>query len=304
MSNFYNEDSLSSYVSEIKNFPILGQDEEFELATRWKEKGDKKALDKLIKSHLRLVTKIARGYSGYGLSQSDLIAEGNVGIMHAIQHFDPKIGYRFSTYAAWWIKSKINNFVYNFWSMVKMPDSKNNRKLFFGLRKIKSVLGLDTVSDHDAGIIADKLQVDKEDVLTSDRRFTNKDFSVDTPMGEGGTSTLKDFLADTTQSQEEIMFEKQEYNYRKKVLHDALSTLTKREYDIVSAYRLKNPTKTLREISTYMNISAERVRQIEVSAFLKIQKYVRNIEWKSSNPSNGTYHRVAHCFMNVLCQFS
>lgn len=299
MSNVYNEDSLSSYVSEIKNFPILGKDEEFELATQWKEKGDKHSLDKLVKSHLRLVAKIARGYSGYGLSQADLIAEGNIGIMQAIQHFNPQIGYRFSTYAAWWIKSKINNFVYNFWSIIKTSDSKNNRKLFFGLRKLKNALGLDTVSDQDAEIIADKLRVNKEEVLLSDCRFTNKDFSTDAPMGEDGTSTLQDFLAAATPNQEEEIFEKQEYNYRKKVLHDALNTLSKREYDIVSAYRLHNPTKSLREISNCMNISAERVRQIETAAFLKIQKYVRNIEWKSANTMNKNYHRFASCFMNV-----
>ena len=140
-----NEASLSSYISEIKKFPILGQDEEYQLARLWKEKGDKKALEKIIGSHLRLVMKIAQGYSGYGLSQEDLIAEGNIGIMHALQHFDPSIGYRFSTYAAWWIKSKIQDFIYNSWSMVKLGSTKNHRKLFFGLRKMKNALGIDDI---------------------------------------------------------------------------------------------------------------------------------------------------------------
>lgn len=297
-SRLYDDDSLSSYVSEIKNFPMLEHDEEFELATRWKEKGDKVALDKLVKSHLRLVAKIARGYSGYGLAQTDLIAEGNIGIMQAVQHFDPSTGYRFSTYAAWWIRSKINDFVYNFWSIVKFGSSKNNRKLFFGLRKLKNALGLEDVSDKDAEVIAEKLNVSKEEVLISESRFTNKDFSADAPIGDG-TSTFQDFLADTSENQEDIALENQEYNYRKKVLHDALGTLSEREYEIVSAYRLHNPTKSLREISSYMNISSERVRQIETTAFLKIQKYVRNVEWKSTNDANNNYQKFACYFMNI-----
>jgi RNA polymerase sigma-32 factor len=297
-STLYNEEGLSLYVSEIKKFPILEQDEEFELATRWKEKGDKRALDKLIKSHLRLVAKIAHGYSGYGLPQAELIAEGNVGIMQALQHFDPSIGYRFSTYAAWWIKAKIKDFIYNSWSIVKLAASKNNRKLFFGLRKMKNTLGMEAVTDEGAEIIADKLKVNKKEVLISEQRFSSKDFSTNTLVKEDGTNTFQDFMADTSESQEDIVLEKQEYDYRKKVLHNALNTLSKREYDIVLAYRLQTPPKSLREISKEMNLSPERIRQIESAAFMKIQKYVRTVEWNSEY-NKDLYGKTAICFMNV-----
>jgi RNA polymerase sigma-32 factor len=287
-NGLYNEEALSLYVSEIKKFPVLHQDEEFELATKWKETGDRVAMDRLIKSHLRLVAKIANGYSGYGLSRADLIAEGNIGIMHALKHFDPSIGYRFSTYAAWWIKAKIKEFVYNSWSIVKLSSSKNNRKLFFSLRKTKNLLGIETISEENAVKIAEKLNVSKDEVLLSEKRFLKKDFSSNLSKGEDGSSTIQDFLTDNSQTQEEIIFEKQEYQYRQKVLHDALNTLSKREYDIVSAYRLQNPTKSLREISKTMDISSERVRQIENAAFLKIQKYVRSVEWKEANNTKTT----------------
>jgi RNA polymerase sigma-32 factor len=280
-NSFYNDEALSAYVSEIRKFPTLGDDEEFELATRWKKSGDKSALDKIIKSHLRLVVKIAQGYSGYGLSKADLIAEGNIGIMCALQHFDPNIGYRFSTYAIWWIKAKIQDFIYNSWSIVKLGASKNNRKLFFNLRKTKNALGIDSISEGNADIVADKLKVSREEVLISENRFTKKDFSTNTAMGEDGESSFQDFIADHKSSQENLVFEKQEYEYRKKVLHDALNTLSKKEYDIVCAYRLNTPTKTLREIAAEVNLSAERVRQIDNAAFLKIQKYVRSVKWNS-----------------------
>jgi RNA polymerase sigma-32 factor len=286
LRGFLNEDSLTTYVSGIKKFPMLGKDEEFELATKWKEKGDKKALEKLISSHLRLVVKIAAGYSGYGMSKADLIAEGNLGVMHAIQHFDPHRGYRFSTYAIWWIKSKIQEFIYNHWSIVKLSSSKSNRKLFFGLRKTKNLLGLETVSEKNANLIADKMNVSEKDVLTLETRFTHKDFSANATIENNEKSSWQDFLIETGDSQESKLLEKQEFEYRKKVLHDALNTLSKKEYDIVCSYRLHSPTKSLREIGKTMNISAERARQIEKNAFLKIQKYVRSIEWKAATSKN------------------
>lgn len=282
----YNEEALSLYINEIKKFPLLGQDEEYELATRWKEKGDKRAMDKLIKSHLRLVAKIAKGYSGYGLSQADLIAEGNIGIMHALQHFDPSIGYRFSTYAIWWIKAKIKEFVYNSWSIVKLAGSKEHKKVFFGLNKAKQELGIEKMSDESVKALANHLKVDEDDVKTLETRFTNRDFSANTPMGDDSKSSYQDFIADMTESQEERLLQKQEYEYRKKILHEALNTLSKREYDIVSAYRLQTPTKSLREISKEMDLSAERVRQIENAAFLKLQKHIRNVEWNAANAVN------------------
>ncbi|MDR3179920.1 MAG: RNA polymerase factor sigma-32 [Holosporaceae bacterium] len=284
--NFYNDETLSTYVSEIKKFPLLGDDEEFELATKWKEKGDKSALDKIVKSHLRLVIKIAQGYAGYGLPKADLISEGNIGIMCALQHFDPSIGYRFSTYAAWWIKAKIRDFIYNSWSIVKLGATKNNRKLFFNLRKTKNALGIDKLSEENADFVADKLNVSKEEVLISENRFTKKDFSTNITVGEDGESSFQDFIADHKSSQENIALEKQEYEYRKKILHDALNTLSKREHDVVCAYRLHTPPKTLREIAGEMSLSAERVRQIDSIAFLKIQKYVRSVEWNANAKSH------------------
>lgn len=270
------DSNLSSYVSSIKNIPMLGQDEEYELATLWREKGDKKALDKIVRSHLYLVKKIAHGYSGYGLSQEDLVAEGNIGIMHALQHFDPSIGYRFSTYAAWWIKSKMQDFIYNSWSIVKLGNSKNNRKLFFGLRKMKNQLKIDRLTDENVTQIAEKMNVSKQEVINSDNRFTYKDFSANSPMGEDQTSSWQDFLADTKDSVEIKLLQEQELKYRQQMLHAALNTLSKREYDIVCAYRLHTPQKSLKEIGEEVGLSAERVRQIEKGAFLKIQKYVRN----------------------------
>ncbi|MDR3151561.1 MAG: RNA polymerase factor sigma-32 [Holosporaceae bacterium] len=273
--SLYNEEALSAYIAEIKKFPLLDGDEEFQLATSWKEKGDRRALDRIVKSHLRLVVKIANGYSGYGLSKVDLISEGNVGIMCALQHYDPSIGYRFSTYAAWWIKSKMQDFIYNSWSIVKLGASKNNRKLFFSLRKIKNLLGLNSLSSEDAEIVAKKLEVRPEEVMISEQRFVNKDFSANMAMGEDGESSFQDFIADQKASPETLAIEKQEYEYRKKILHDALNTLSKREYEVVCSHRLRSPTKTLQKIAEEMNVSAERIRQIDNAAFLKIQKYVR-----------------------------
>lgn len=271
--------ALTSYVSRIRNVPSLNADEEYELVRKWKEKNDKRALNKLIASHLRLVIKIARGYSGYGLSEADLIAEGNIGMMHAIQHFDPSTGYRFSTYAVWWVKAKMQSFIYNSWSIVKLGSSNNYRKLFFSLNKVKRMLGIQEVSENNANLIAEKLNVKPEEVLSSNIRLTSKDFSVNTQINDDSASSWQDFLEDKEMLASEKLEQQQEYEYRKKVLHNALNTLSKREYDIIREYRLDTPTKNLRQIGERLNISAERVRQIERNAFLKIQKYVRNVEW-------------------------
>jgi RNA polymerase sigma-32 factor len=297
---FFEEDCLASYMSEIKKFPMLGEDEEFELISAWKNRGDRRALDRIISSHLRLVVKIAGGYSGYGLSKADLIAEGHIGIMHALQHFDPARGYRFSTYASCWIKSKIREFVYNSWSLVKLSSSKSYRKLFFGLGKIKNMLGLETVVEENAAAVAEKMNVSEKDVLIMENRFTHRDFSANIPVGEGGKSEWQDFLVAEDSGASDLL-DKNEFEYRKKILHEALNTLSRKEYDIICSYRLHSPTKTLREIGKTMNLSTERVRQIEKHAFLKIQRYARSVEWKTTNGKG--YQKLALCFANaVLCR--
>ena len=271
-----NEGRLSSYVSDVINIPTLSKDEEFLLANQWKEKGDKKALNKIISSHLKLVIKIAKGYSGYGLSISDLIAEGNLGIMQAIQHFDPKVGYRFSTYAAWWIKAKIQEFIFNSWSIVKLSTSKSNKKLFFGLRKLKRLLGIDVSTDKEIKTIAKKMEVSEESVRIAEERFSQRDFSTSAAVQNNSGTTWIDFIEDTKSRPDTEILDQQEHNYRKKILHDALNTLSKKERDIVCLYRLHNPTRTLQEIGKIVNLSAERVRQLEKKAFLKIQNYVNS----------------------------
>ena len=271
-----NEGRLSSYVSDVINIPTLSKDEEFLLANQWKEEGDKKALNKIISSHLKLVIKIAKGYSGYGLSISDLIAEGNLGIMQAIQHFDPKVGYRFSTYAAWWIKAKIQEFIFNSWSIVKLSTSKSNKKLFIGLRKLKRLLGIDVSTDKEIKTIAKKMEVSEESVRIAEERFSQRDFSTSAAVQNNSGTTWIDFIEDTKSRPDTEILDQQEHNYRKKVLHDALNTLSKKERDIVCLYRLHNPTRTLQEIGKIVNLSAERVRQLEKKAFLKIQNYVNS----------------------------
>lgn len=282
-ANLRDESSLSSYVSQIRKIPLLGEDEEFELARKWHKRGDKKALNKLISSHLRLVNKIANGYSGYGLPKEDLISEGHLGLMHAIEHFDPEIGYKFSTYAIWWVKAKIKDFIFNSWSLVKLGSKKDTRKLFFSLNKIKASLGIDSISDEDAQKISKQINVDKNDILRIEKRLTQKDFSTNTSMGDEDTRSWQDFIADENANHEKDILEKNEYEYRKKMLHEALNTLSKREYEIVCAYRLHSPTKTLQQIAKTLNISAERVRQIDIAAMLKIQKYIKSAEWNKKH---------------------
>lgn len=292
--------ALTSYISKVKKIPILEDNEEYVLAKRWRENHDKKALDKLISSHLRLVVKIAKGYGGYGLSQSDLIAEGNIGIMHAIQHYDPSIGYKFSTYALWWIKSKMQEYIYNSWSIVKWSGAKDQKKLFFGLQKIKRFLGISDVTEENAAKIAEALNVKEESVITAETRFSSRDFSTNTNLEENSGSTWEDFLADERENIQHELAEKQEYAYRKKILHEALNTLTKREYNIVCNYRLRVPPQTLQQIGKEENLSAERVRQIEKKAFLKIQRYVHRVEWDTQHGASQKYATGSFIVIYVL----
>ncbi len=292
--------ALTSYISKVKKIPILEDNEEYVLAKRWRENHDKKALDKLISSHLRLVVKIAKGYGGYGLSQSDLIAEGNIGIMHAIQHYDPSIGYKFSTYALWWIKSKMQEYIYNSWSIVKWSGAKDQKKLFFGLQKIKRFLGISDVTEENAAKIAEALNVKEESVITAETRFSSRDFSTNTNLEENSGSTWEDFLADERENIQHELAEKQEYAYRKKILHEALNTLTKREYNIVCNYRLRVPPQTLQQIGKEENLSAERVRQIEKKAFLKIQRYVHRVEWDTQQGASQKYATGSFIVIYIL----
>lgn len=274
----FDYENLSGYVAKVRDIPSIDNTEEVELATRWKEKNDYAAIDKIVKSHLKLVAKIANGYRGYGMPLSELIAEGNVGIMQAVKHFDCKLGYKFSTYAMWWIQAKIKEFIFNSWSIVKLANTKCNKKLFFKLRKTKNDMGVDTLDDGATDKIAEHLNVKSSDVLVAERRFTSKDFSIHTPVGGDGQSgdTFQDFLSDDNAKMEDEFLHAKEFEKRKKILHDALNTLSPREYKIVTQYRLHEPPKTFKNISEELKISAERVRQIESSAFVKIQKYVRS----------------------------
>ena len=269
--------NLSRYLSQIRNFPMLEQHEEYMLATAWQEKGDRKAAHKLVTSHLRLVAKIAMGYKGYGLPIADLIAEGNIGMMHAVKKFDPEKGFRLATYAMWWIKAAIQEFVLKSWSQVKLGTTASQKKLFFNLRKIKSKINAIEDGDLDlehVDMIANKLNVSKEDVIDMNRRMTNYDQSLNSPISrsEGDSGEWQDLLSDERENQEQVFLYNQEISKKKKLMFECLEFLKDREKDIIIKRRLKNTPKTLEELSQEYNVSRERVRQIETRAFEKLQE--------------------------------
>ena len=269
------ESGLSRYLSEIRKFPLLTPEDEYIYAKRLKEHGDPDAAHKLVTSHLRLVAKIAMGYRGYGLPISEIVSEGNVGLMQAVKRFDPDKGFRLATYAMWWIRAAIQEYVLRSWSMVKLGTTAAQKKLFFNLRKAKSHIGAieegDLTPDHTAKL-ADQLGVTEREVTEMNRRLTGPDSSLNAPLRSESESEWQDWLADETMDQETRLAEREEMGDRHDMLTHALDMLTDRERDIIQARRLKDEPATLEELSQKYGVSRERVRQIEVRAFEKLQK--------------------------------
>src|SRR5215210_4637262 len=269
---------LAKYLTEIRKFPILRPEQELAYATRWREHGDRNAAHKLVTSHLRLVAKIAMGYRGYGLPISEVISEGNVGLMQAVKRFEPEKGFRLATYAMWWIKAAIQEYILRSWSLVKMGTTANQKKLFFNLRKAKSkisALGEGDLRPEQVKTIAQRLGVTEQDVIDMNRRLGG-DASLNAGIREDGDSgEWQDWLVDDSASQESVLAESEELDNRRKALGSALSVLNERERRIFEARRLADNPITLEELASEFGVSRERVRQIEVRAFEKVQKAVR-----------------------------
>ncbi len=271
------ESGLSAYMAAIKKFPLLEPEEEYMLAHRFADHGDTEAAHKLVTSHLRLVAKIAMGYRFYGLPVSDLISEGNVGLMRAVKKFEPDRGFRLATYAMWWIKAAINEYVLNSWSLVKIGTVAAQKKLFFNLRKLKAKLGVYGEGDippEAAKTIAERLDVTTKEVIDMNRRLSRSDSSLNQMVVEDGDTERQDLLVDDKPSQESALIEKQDRVLGASLLRQALATLTDRERRIIEERRLAENPRTLEEIGADYGISRERVRQIENRAFAKLQKSV------------------------------
>ena len=270
------EGGLSRYLTEIRKFPMLTKDEEFMLAKRWREHEDPKAAHRLVTSHLRLVAKIAMGYRGYGLSIGEVISEGNVGLMQAVKKFEPDKGFRLATYAMWWIRASIQEYILRSWSLVKMGTTASQKKLFFNLRKAKSAISAFQEGDlhpDQVELIATKLGVEESEVVSMNRRLSGPDASLNAPMRVDGESEWQDWLEDTgAVSQETQVAEDQERTQRMSLLEAAMTELTDRERHILTERRLKDEPTTLEDLASQYGVSRERVRQIEVRAFEKLQK--------------------------------
>ena len=281
---------LSIYLAQIKKFPMLDAEEEYMLAKNWKENGNLKAAHKLVTSHLRLVAKIAMGYRGYGLPVNELISEGNLGLMQAVKKFDPDKGFRLATYAMWWIKAAIQEYVLRSWSLVKMGTTTAQKKLFFNLKKLKNQIapGQDgDLKDEQVSEISKRLDVDSNEVINMNRRMMGQEKSLNTPIKNGETDEWQDWLVDDSLDQELVVSQKQEYDDKKELLKNAMKILNDREKEIIVARRLSEEPKTLEELSKKYQISRERIRQIETKAFEKLQKSMINAS-KSKNllPAN------------------
>jgi RNA polymerase sigma-32 factor len=271
------EGGLSRYLQEIRQFPMLQPDEEFTLAKRWREDGDREAAHRLVTSHLRLVAKIAMGYRGYGLPINEVISEGNVGLMQAVKRFEPDKGFRLATYAMWWIKASIQEFILRSWSLVKMGTTANQKKLFFNLRKVKGQIQALEEGDlrpDQVAEIAHRLGVPEEDVISMNRRLSG-DTSLNAPLRADSEGEWQDWLVDDSESQETRLAESEEMDMRMGLLKAAMAKLTDRERRIFEARRLAEEPMTLEELSAEFGVSRERIRQIEVRAFEKVQKAVR-----------------------------
>ena len=281
---------LSIYLAQIKKFPMLDAEEEYMLAKNWKENGNLQSAHKLVTSHLRLVAKIAMGYRGYGLPVNELISEGNIGLMQAVKKFDPDKGFRLATYAMWWIKASIQEYVLRSWSLVKMGTTTAQKKLFFNLKKLKNQIAPGQegdLKDEHVDEISKRLDVDSKEVVNMNRRLMGQEKSLNDPIKSGETDEWQDWLVDKSLDQELIISQKQEYDDKKNLLNDAMKILNEREKEIIIARRLSENPKTLEELSKKYKISRERIRQIETKAFEKLQKSMINAN-KSKNllPAN------------------
>lgn len=270
------EGGLSGYLRSIRKFPMLTPEDEVSLAQRY-QAGDDRAADQLVTSHLRLVAKIAMGYRGYGLPVAELISEGNVGMMQAVRRFDPDKGFRLATYAMWWIRASIQEYILHSWSLVKMGTTAAQKKLFFNLRRLKSKL--QAIDDGDlhpeiVAKIAHTLKVSEEEVVNMNRRLTAPDHSLNAPMRVDGEGEWQDWLEDDQEDQETVVSEREEYKARQTLLNDNMAILNERERHILSERRLSEEPSTLEDLSKVYGISRERVRQIEARAFEKLQKAI------------------------------
>lgn len=280
MPTLKGEGNLAVYLREIRQFPILAADEEYTLAKSWKDDGDLEAAHKLVTSHLRLVAKIAMGYRGYGLPLADLIAEGNVGMMQAVKKFDPDRGFRLATYAMWWIRASIQEYILHSWSLVKIGTTAAQKKLFFNLRRLKGQM--QAIDDGDltpeqVTAISTELAVPEDDVVSMNRRLIGGDQSLNAPVREGddGGGEWQDWLVDQSESHDVVMGAEEELVRRQRLLGIAMQGLNARERDVIVERRLKEPPTTLEDLSQQFGVSRERIRQIEVRAFEKLQKNMR-----------------------------
>ena len=272
--------SLGTYLKQIKKFPMLSLEEEYMLAKSWKERGDLKSAEKLVTSHLRLVAKIAMGYRGYGLPASELVSEGSIGLMQAVKKFDPEKGFRLATYAMWWIKASIQEYVLRSWSLVKMGTTSAQKKLFFNLKKIKNQLSATETGDlspNHVEEISRRLNVKKEEVVSMNRRLAGKEKSLNTPVNNEDGAEWQDWIVDSNVDQELKHSQNQELSIRKKLMSKSIKVLNLREKEILIARRLSEDVETLENLSKKYKISRERVRQIETKAFEKLQKAMLNI---------------------------
>ena len=268
---------LSNYLTQIKKFPMLSPEEEYMLAKRWKKRGDLKSAQKLITSHLRLVAKIAMAYRGYGLPVNEMISEGNIGLMQAVKKFEPEKGFKLATYAIWWIKASIQEYILRSWSLVKMGTTSAQKKLFFNLKKIKNQLSINNNSDlkkEHIEEISKRLNVKKEEVVSMNRRLSGKEKSLNDPVKDESGTQWQDWLVDNNIDQELALSKKQEFTQRKNLMNDAMNILNDRERKILIARKLSDESSTLEDLSKKYKVSRERIRQIETKAFEKLKKAI------------------------------
>ena len=276
---------LSNYLAQIKKFPILSPEEEYMLAKRWKKRGDLKSAQKLITSHLRLVAKIAMGYRGYGLPVNEMISEGNIGLMQAVKKFEPEKGFKLATYAMWWIKASIQEYILRSWSLVKIGTTSAQKKLFFNLKKIKNQLSPNNTGDlkmEHVEEISKRLKVKKDEVISMNRRLLGKEKSLNDPVKDESGTEWQDWIVDGGIDQELKLSNQQEFTKRKKLMDSSMNVLNQREKEILTARRLSENVATLEDLSKKHKVSRERIRQIETKAFEKLQKAILNSA-KSNN---------------------